>query len=277
VRRFISLFIAVPAAAVAIVAAGGAVAGAAAGSLPKVTISTDGTSISVGGAVQSGAVNVVTKVTGEPQANPILVRLNPGVTPKRLIDFLHTKAANDPNNVDRFGSIMFDAQAPKGMSTVQTRLQPAKYVAIDAARGPSNAPTASFTVGRAAQPASLPKPDATVKAIDFAFKGPAKLHRGSLVRFKNSGFVAHMNIALPTANGADARKLVKALRTGNNNARKLITGQPLTWLGTVSTGAVQQMKLDAKPGFYVMACFEDTQDGREHTLLGMERAVHVVK
>ena len=35
--------------------------------------------------------------------------------------------------------------------------------------------------------------------------------------------------------------------------------------------------LKAKPGYYVEACFMDTQDGREHTRLGMERLVKVVK
>ena len=44
-----------------------------------------------------------------------------------------------------------------------------------------------------------------------------------------------------------------------------------------SPGALQQSKLHAKPGYYVEACFMDTQDGREHTQLGMERIVRVVK
>ena len=32
-----------------------------------------------------------------------------------------------------------------------------------------------------------------------------------------------------------------------------------------SPGAMQQEVLNAKPGYYVQACFMDTQDGREHT------------
>ena len=44
-----------------------------------------------------------------------------------------------------------------------------------------------------------------------------------------------------------------------------------------SPGALQQSELHAKPGYYVEACFMDTQDGREHTQLGMERVVRVVK
>ena len=276
-KRFISLSIAVCAAAAAIAAATGATAGAAGGSLPKVTISTDGKSFKVGGALQSGAVNVVTKVTGEPQAEPTLIRLNSGVTPKQMLGFLRSKAARDPNRLARLGAIDFDAQVPKGTTRFQTTLQAARYLVIDTSGNPAKAPTASFTVGKAAHPAKLPKAAATVKEIEFGFRAPAKLHRGSLVRFKNGGFLVHMNIALPTT-GANAKKLVKVLRSGKDNAaRKLVTGQPLTWQGSVSPGAVQQTKLDVKPGVYVMACFMDTQDGREHTQLGMERIVRVVK
>jgi hypothetical protein len=36
-------------------------------------------------------------------------------------------------------------------------------------------------------------------------------------------------------------------------------------------------KTTGKPGFYVEACFMDTQDGREHVQLGMERLIRIVK
>jgi hypothetical protein len=45
----------------------------------------------------------------------------------------------------------------------------------------------------------------------------------------------------------------------------------------VSTGAVQQMTVNAKPGYWVLACFMDTQDGREHTRIGMERILRIVR
>jgi hypothetical protein len=33
----------------------------------------------------------------------------------------------------------------------------------------------------------------------------------------------------------------------------------------------------AAPAYYVLACFMDTQDGREHTVLGMEKVIRVVR
>jgi hypothetical protein len=41
----------------------------------------------------------------------------------------------------------------------------------------------------------------------------------------------------------------------------------------VARGGVQQMKLATKPGTWVLACFMDAQDGREHTGLGMEQVI----
>jgi hypothetical protein len=39
---------------------------------------------------------------------------------------------------------------------------------------------------------------------------------------------------------------------------------------------MQQEVLNTKPGYYVEACFMDTQDHREHTQIGMLRVVKVV-
>lgn len=58
---------------------------------------------------------------------------------------------------------------------------------------------------------------------------------------------------------------------------KLVAGPPVTFLETVSPGGFQQETVTAKPGRYVEACLIDTQDGREHTRLGIERVLHVVK
>jgi len=45
----------------------------------------------------------------------------------------------------------------------------------------------------------------------------------------------------------------------------------------VSHEAFQQETITAKPGWYVQACFMETQDGRDHTRLGMERIIKITK
>ena len=45
----------------------------------------------------------------------------------------------------------------------------------------------------------------------------------------------------------------------------------------MSNEAFQQETITAKPGWYVQACFMETQDKRDHTRLGMERIIRITK
>jgi hypothetical protein len=63
----------------------------------------------------------------------------------------------------------------------------------------------------------------------------------------------------------------------DGQAQKLASRNFLNLAGPISPGGMQQAVLNAKPGYYIEACFMDTQDGREHTQLGMMRLIRVVK
>jgi hypothetical protein len=45
--------------------------------------------------------------------------------------------------------------------------------------------------------------------------------------------------------------------------------------GPMSHGGIQQLVLHVHKGYWVLACFMDTQDGREHTTLGMEKVIRI--
>jgi hypothetical protein len=250
----------------------------ASSTLPAVTIAMNGSTIAVGGALQSGAVNVVSTVTGEKEGSPALVLLKPGVSVAELYAFLETKAAGDPNTADKYGSIVFNAEVPQGTGETQTTLAPGQYVAIDLGHeGPAKRPHTSFTVTAAAAPATLPTPEATIRSSEFRFKGPSTLHDGELVRFENEGFLVHMDVALQVKSEQAAKQVVKLMLAGREKqAEKLVVGG-IAFQGPVSTGGSQQEVIAAKPGIYVEACFMDTQDGRSHTQLGMERIIHILK
>lgn len=47
--------------------------------------------------------------------------------------------------------------------------------------------------------------------------------------------------------------------------------------GPIAHNSFQQVTVLAAPAYYVLACFMDTQDGREHTVLGMEKVIRVVR
>jgi hypothetical protein len=193
--------------------------------------------------------------------------------------FTKEKKAKDPNSTSKLGSIVFDTEANPGQnSEAQTDLQPGQYIVLVGAGEGEVQLRTSFTVTAAKSPATLPTPQATIRSIEFAFRGPSTLHDGELVRFENEGFVVHMDVAFPVKNMTLAKRVVKLLLAGKEKGlEKLVSGPPVTFAGPLSHEAFQQETITAKPGIYVQACFMDTQDGRSHTQLGMERIIHIVK
>lgn len=261
----------------AIAAASGATA-TAAGTLPNLALSMNGKSITATQSVPAGAVNVVSTVSGEPVGSPTLLKLEPGVTFEQAFGAA-ASGHGDPNALDGLATIVANPEAPKGTSTVQTVLTEGNYVALDTtANNPAKWPHVNFTVTSNAAPATLAKPQATIAAQEFRFTGPSKLHDGELVRFENQGYLYHMIIAIPVKNQKNAKLLTAFFEAGKDSkAEKYASGQPSQWMGTVGHGAMHQQVLNAKPGIYVLACFMGTQDGREHTALGMLRTIKVAK
>ena len=242
--------------------------------LPQIIVTMTGRKITVGGALQSGGVQIVSKVTREPQGDPTFVRLDPGVTVAQFLAAL-PKIAADPNNIDGIGSIVLSPQADKGVSSVQANLAAGLYVALDLGSNAKIPPLTHFTIGTAASPARLPRPQATIASIEFGFRGPGRLHDGELVRFANHGFLVHMIVAARGRNAAGARRIARLLKAGRDGkAERLATGFA-TFFGAMSHGGYQQQVITARPGHWVLACFMDTQDGREHTQLGMERVIRI--
>jgi hypothetical protein len=265
----------------ALLAVGGTIAvgsAAATSTLPTLSLTVTKSSITVGGATQSGGVNVVSTATGVKEASVILFLLKPGATFDE-VEAAIQKAHGDINVTSKYGSLVFDAEVSPGQSSeVQTYLQPGQYVALLPGEGKGSKAHAIFTVTAAASPVALPTPQATISSIEFGFRGPSTLHDGELVRFENEGFLVHMDIAAPVKNMKAAKQAVKDLFTGKEKAvGKLIIGPPAGFAGPLSHEAFQQETITAKPGIYVEVCFMDTQDRRQHTLLGMERIIRIVK
>jgi hypothetical protein len=251
---------------------------AQAATLPTLTLSINASSVTVGGTLQSGGVNVVSTATGVKEAGAILFLLKPGVSVAEVYAYLDSGGKKDINGTSKYGSIVFDAEVGTGHSSeAQTNLQPGQYLALIAqGQGPPKTRT-SFTVAAAKSPASLPTPQATVGTIEFGFHGPSTLHVGELVRFENEGFLVHMDAALQVKNMKAAKQLVKLLLAGKDKQTEKLAIGGTAFAGPLSTGAYQQETITAKPGVYVQACFMTTQDGREHTRLGQVRIIKIVK
>jgi hypothetical protein len=257
----------------------GAASAAQAAALPTLTLTITKSGITVGGTTESGAVNIVSSSSGLKEPTAILFALKPGMTVAEVEAVLKSGASKEPNSLSKYGSIVFDAEALPGKgSEFQTYLQPGQYVAVGGEGEGSSKVHTIFTVTAAKSPATLPTPGATIRTIEFAFRGPDVLHDGEVVRFENEGYLVHMDLAVPVKSKKVGEEVVKDLLKGKEKGvEKLISGPPIGFTGPVSHEAFQQTTITAKPGWYVQLCFMDTQDGRSHTLLGMERVFQIVK
>jgi hypothetical protein len=252
--------------------------GAVGSGLPTLRLTLNGRSVDVSGPLGSGAVNVVSTVSVK-HTEPVLIRLNPGVPASA---FAQAGAAinahqGDLNYLDPYGSIVYDVSADKGTTTAQTTLQPGNYLAVDLSSTNPDPPHTAFVISQAPHPASLPKPGATISAIDFAFRGPSKLHEGELVRLQNNGFLVHPIQGIGVKNANAAQRLTALLRAANDKeAPKLGISFP-EFAGPLSPGGIQQELITQRPGIYVLASILRTQDGREQTQIGMERTIQIVR
>ena len=241
------------------------------------TLTITKSSITVTGSTQSGGVNVIATATGVKEPSAILFLIKPGVTSSEVESAL--KDAKDPNKTAKYGSIVFDAEVPTGKNAeAQTYLQPGQYLALVPGEGKATGAHTFFTVSPSASPAALPAPQATVRSIEFGFLGPKTLHDGELVRFEDEGFLVHMDVAFPVKSLRAAKQVVQGMRSGHEKGlQRFAAGAPFELQGPVSHEAFQQETITAKPGWYVQACFMETQDGRVHTVLGMERIIKIAK
>jgi hypothetical protein len=254
----------------------GATAAGGASALPTLNLALTGTKgISVSGAEVSGAVNVVSTFSGRGQGQAALVRLNPNVPPAQALaqGFAAVQRTHgDLNALTPLGdSVTFDAAAP---SSAQTVLTPGNWVALNIT-GQGAPAFKQFTVSKSGSPAALPAPGATVRAIEFGFRGATTLHRGQLVRFENDGYLVHMIEGIRVKNLNAAKLETTALRSGKQKLARALALGIADFAGPLSPGGTQQEAITAKSGVYVLACFMDTQDGREHIVLGMERTIRV--
>ncbi len=249
---------------------------------PTMTVALQGANkISVSGSEVSGAVNIVSTFAGKVPSGPnsnspgyALVRLNPGMTFEQAFGAVQGDGG-DPNALAPYGKLVVSADAP---ATVEAVLTPGTYVALNVA---GNVPSASapFTVTRSPSPAALPPAAATQTTIEFGFQGPTVLHDGTIVRAQNHGWLVHMITLARVPHAATGSEVMALLRAGKDGqALQLLGPNPaiVDLLGVASPGAMQEQVLHAPTGYYVETCFMDTQDGREHSQLGMLRMVHVV-
>ena len=79
------------------------------------------------------------------------------------------------------------------------------------------------------------------------------------------------------SNLATADRVKALLRAGKDSRAARLASGLGTFADPLSPGGLQQLVVHQRPGVYVLACFMTTQDGREHTQLGMLRTIRIAK
>jgi hypothetical protein len=251
-----------------------AVTSVASSALPTLTLAVTPKTITVGGQMVSGAVRIATTVSGEKQDNPSLLLLKPGVTPQQFASVVSKLGNSTPvDAIDPYATIVYgSADAPAGKTTVgYANLAAGTYVALNNGSG-----HAVFTVTQSSAPAAMPRAAATVKAIDFGYRGADVLHEGEMVRWYNAGYLVHMMVYGRVASVAVAKKAEAMLLAGKEQQAEKLTLAHGTFVELLSSGQSQESVIDQPPGVYVILCLMNTQDGRLHSQLGMFRTIRIV-
>jgi hypothetical protein len=230
--------------------------------VPTVAVTASGSSIALtpSGPLAAGPTRFT--FTGKGEFD--LVTLRAGVTVDQLRQTLSRsqEAALD--------LVFIEASAPEPGHEVTVDLRPnTTYVAVSSA-GRSSALT-SFETGAPGE-ARAPRPDARIRMVDYAFKGPNTLPRKGRIRVENQGSTFHFALAFPLRRGVSDMRVGRVLRGSNEKAiGRIVAGPPLTVQGVISQGSTNDNAVQfGRKGRYAMVCFFG-----DHNRLGMYRVYKV--
>jgi hypothetical protein len=230
--------------------------------VPTVAVTASGSNITLAPSGPLAAGPTRFTFTGKGEFD--LVTLRAGVT----VDQLRQTLSRSQDAA--LALVFIEASAPEPGREVTVDLRPnTTYVAVSIA-GRSSALT-SFATG-APNGARAPAPDARIRMVDYAFKGPNTLPRNGRIRVENKGSTFHFALAFPLRRGVSNARVGRAFRGGSEKAvGRIVAGPPVTVQGVISQGSTNDNEVQfARKGRYAMVCFFG-----EHNRLGMYRVYKV--
>jgi hypothetical protein len=230
-------------------------------SVPTVAVTATGGNLTLepSGPIAAGP----TRFTYTGRGELSLATLRPGVS----VDQLRRTLAR--SEVAALGQVFLEAAVlPSRAVTVD--LRPNTTYVAEASSGRSPAIT-TFTTGGPSG-ARAPRPDARIRMVDYAFRGPNTLPRNGSIRVENDGTTLHFAIAFPLRRGVSGRQIGRAFRGTNARAlERVVAGEPVDVQGLISQGSTNDNDVTfPRRGRYGMVCFFS-----EHNRLGMYRVYRV--
>lgn len=246
------------------------------GAPPTVTITANPRSLALRGAeaIQAGPTRFDVRRSNRRDHDVAIAALRPGRTVAEFERVL--RRVRNPDVL--FELVTVDGGvgllATRSRGAVTFALKPnTSYVVIDtASENPRRWPLTSFTVGAATGTAVAPRPDATVRMVDFRFRGASTLPRSGTVQFQNRGRAPHFAIAFPLRRGADSDGAERAIRRNQESRfNRFVAGPPSEPQTLVTTRATNdnELRFD-RPGRYLLVCFFNGHNQR-----GMYKTVRV--
>jgi hypothetical protein len=230
-------------------------------SVPTVAVTATGGNITLdpSGPIAAGP----TRFTYTGRGELSLATLRAGVS----VDQLRRTLAR--SEVAALGQVFLEAAVlPSEAVTVDLRPNTTYVAAGTAGRSPA---VTTFTTGGPSG-ARAPAPDARIRMVDYAFKGPNTLPRNGSIRVDNDGTTLHFAIAFPLRPGVSGRQIGRAFRGTNERAlERVVAGEPIDVQGLISQGSTNDNEVRfPRRGRYGMVCFFS-----EHNRLGMYRVYRV--
>jgi hypothetical protein len=230
-------------------------------SVPTVAVTATGGNITLdpSGPIAAGP----TRFTYSGRGDLSVATLRAGVS----VDQLRRTLAR--SQVAALGQVFIEAAVlPSEAVTVDLRPNTTYVAAATAGRSPA---VTTFTTGGPSG-ARAPRPDARIRMVDYAFRGPNTLPRNGSIRVDNDGTTLHFAIAFPLRPGVSGRQIGRAFRGTNERAlERVVAGPPVDVQGLVSQGSTNDNEVRfPRRGRYGMVCFFS-----EHNRLGMYRVYRV--
>jgi hypothetical protein len=247
-----------------------AVVAAAQTPVPTVAVSAGARTIALqpAGPIAAGPTRFAFTRRGRGDVDAFIATLRAGVTTDQLRRTLSRSQDAALGLVFLEASASLSDAATTRSVTVNLRSN-VTYVALST-RGRAFGLTTFTTTGSAngARPAA----DATIRMVDYGFRGPATLPRNGSIRVANRGAAFHFAEAFPLRPGVSDRRARATFRNPSEKAvGRIVAGAPLTVQNLISPGSVNDNAVRfGRRGRYAFVCFFG-----EHNRLGMVRVFRV--
>jgi hypothetical protein len=229
--------------------------------------------------IEAGVAEITLKNAGPEPHQAQVLRLNEGVTAKKIIDAAKTESADvaiaklatwagGPNAVDAGESQVTTTNIPAGDFVFMCLVPDAKgrpHASLGMVK--------AFSVAKKPAAIEVPEPDARAATKDFDFELPATW-QGS-IEVENHGGQPHEFQVMEIAEGKTEKDFTDWFKAAPG------TAGPPTWatgggVAAIAPGGFDRFEADLEPGVYYLMCFvTDPAKKAPHFALGMMKRFEV--